>query len=145
MNIIFTEKDKKLEFSIIDYEFPLQKDMDNFDANWLTVKIDYSEGDSSASYTDNCILADELEAMTDGIENIVSGKETGIITDFMEPYLKFSLTKVGYIYAVQIRFVYDTTGSWKEIYISQGMDKNELCKMRDSFRTLCHSFPYRKV
>lgn len=143
MNITFTEKDKKLEFSIIGYEFPLQKGMDEFDANWLTVKIDYSEGDSSASYTDNCLLADELENMTEGIENIISGKETGIITDFTEPYLKFSLTKIDYTYAVQIRFVYDT--SWKEIYISQGMNKDELCKMRDSLRTLCNSFPYRKV
>lgn len=127
------------------YEFPMQKGMDEFDANWLTVKIDYSEDGHSASYTDNCLLADELEDLTEGIRDIISGKESRMILEFMEPYLKFSLTKVKDIYAVQIRFIYDTSEDWKEIYITQSMDKYELCKMRDIFQSLCDRFPVRKV
>lgn len=144
MSVIFKEGNKRIEFSIIDYEFSMQKGMDLFDANWLTVRIDYKDDNNSAVYTDNCLLADELESMISGIADVIDGKETGIITDFMEPYLKFSLTKAEDSYAVQLRFVYDTE-DWKEIYITQCMSVDELRNLKEELNVLSDEFPYREV
>ncbi len=41
MVVIFNENNKRLELSIVGYEFPLEKGMDEFDANWLIVQFDY--------------------------------------------------------------------------------------------------------
>lgn len=145
MGIVFFENKKRLEISILGYEFELSKGIDVYDANWLTVKFDYMSNEQVCSFTDNCLLANELEYLAISIKDIINGKETGIISDFIEPYLKFALTKVGDMYAVQIRFTYDTTGNWKEIYISQGMNREEICKMSDELQKLSNHFPFRKV
>ena len=56
MVVIFNENNKRLELSIVGYEFPLEKGMDEFDANWLIVQFDYYEDENFSSYTDNCLL-----------------------------------------------------------------------------------------
>lgn len=145
MSVVFREDDKKIELSIVNYEFPWQKGMDSFDADWLTVKIDYEDAEHSAVYTDNCLLASELESMVDSIKNVIDGKETGIIMDFLEPYLNFSLTKIDDLYAIQIRFVYDTIENWKEIYVSQGMSIAELKILHEELNALSEKFPHRNV
>lgn len=145
MSVLFQEKSKTLELSVIGYEYPIKKGMDIYDANWLTVKICYSGGGNSAVYTDNCLLTKELESLINDIEDIISGKESGFITDFLEPYLKFSLTKVNEIYALQVRFAYNTYGKWKEIYIAQGLNKEELSTILDKLYSMSKKYPYRNV
>lgn len=79
-----------------------------------------------------------------GKHNIISGSETGLITEFLEPFLKFAVTAVGSIYAVQVRFVYDTSHGWKDIYISQAMTLEELREINDHLKQLSAQFPVRK-
>ncbi len=147
MSLVFTEGEKKIEFNVINYEYPERvatEDYD-YDANWLTVEIAYSCGDDKNTYYDSCLLTSELIELIDRIDDLLAGKETGFITDFMEPYLKFSVTKVGDLFAVQIRFVYDTAdGQWKEIYVSQGVSFQELKSLSLAGRQLCERFPERK-
>jgi hypothetical protein len=145
MAVVFSENNKCLNLSILDYQFPVKKGMDNFDANWLTVKIEYTLNEESQTWTDNCLLSDELESLTEDIDAIIEDKETGMITEFMEPYLKFAITRVGDIFAVQIRFVYDTSDGWKEVYISQGMSRDELKKLNVGLRSLSEQFPFRNI
>lgn len=146
MNIVFKEGRKRLALSISGYEFSLKKDIDWYDANWLVVQVDYSDDDGEKTYTAPCLLTNELESLKDDIGDILQGEETGMITDFLEPSLKLSITRVDEFYAVQIRFVYEMSESgWKEVYVSQGMDKQGLQNLRDSFQALSNEYPVRET
>ena len=142
--ILFSDSNKNILFDIIDYEFNYFKKMDYYDANWLTVNIRYTDSNTDKSFTDNCILTYELENLVQQIDDIISGEESGLITEFMEPYLKFSVTKTKDIYAVQIRFVCDIAEEWKEVYVSQGMNINELTELRNGLDNLRKKFPERQ-
>lgn len=143
--VLFSDENKSLLFNISDYQFACSKEADYYDINWLTVSIKYSDDTMSESFEDSCILTYELDELIKEIDDIIEGKESGMISGFMEPYLKFSVTRVDDIYSVQIRFVYDTTESWSEVYITQGMNKDEFLKMRDGLDSLRKIFPVRQV
>ncbi|MCD7727070.1 MAG: hypothetical protein LUH57_01830 [Ruminococcus sp.] len=143
MSVMFTEGDKKIELSIFDYEFAAKKGMNEYDSNWLTVAIEYFDGVEHHSYTDNCLLADELESIVKNMKDILSGKETGMIADFIEPYLELAVTKVDDIYAMQIRFVYDTSDDWKEIYVSQGLTEEMYQGVCSDIEKMSKQFPVR--
>ena len=116
MSIIFEEGTKRLVFSITGYQFPLETVTNEYDANWLMVQVDYSDASVENTYIEPCILSFELESLVNDIRSIIQGKETGMITDFLEPNLKLLITKVGELYAIQVRFVYEMSDSgWKEI------------------------------
>jgi hypothetical protein len=143
MAVIITEGDKRLEFSIISYEFPFRRN-DEYDDNWLVIKIDYYEDGKLKTYTDPSILTFELEILIKDINGIMSGRKTSLITDFLENYLEFSVTKKGDIYAVQIKFIYDTMSEeWKEICVSQDMSLGELRLMNEGLKYYLYKFPYR--
>lgn len=152
MSVVFSESGKRgklLSLSIDGYEFDYSPDeitskTDKYDMNWLTVRIDYSENGKEYTYTDNCLLAFELHELTEDIDKIINGLETGFITENIEPFLRFAVTVAGGIYAVQVRFVYDTSHEWKEIYISQAMTLNELCETNEKLKELSRRFPAKR-
>ena len=142
MSISLTENNKRLELDVLGYEFPDAKG-DYYDANWLNVGIRYDDGSLSFRQVDSCLLAFELEELTETLDVILEGRESGTITDFMEPYLTFAVTRTEETYAVQLRFVYDTDGPWKEVSVCQGMDRRELQKMNDALKEMYQRFPRR--
>ena len=147
MSVKFTEENKHLEFHVLGYEFPEKgKKGDTYDANWLVVQIDYQDDQLTFSEKDTCLLSFELQDLTESIDDVLVGKETGLLMTFMEPYLTFAITQVGEVYAVQIRFVYDTSdGLWKDVYISQEMTLDELTNMNNGFKDLYKTYPYRET
>ena len=142
MSVTFTESGKRLELDILGYEFPDGKG-DMYDVNWLEVGVAYDDGSLSFRQKDSCLLAYELEELTEALDGIVEGRETGMIQTFMEPYLSFAVTRVGEVYAVQIRFVYDTSDGWKTIGVCQGMDLRELAEMNEKMKEMYQRFPRR--
>ncbi len=145
MPVILKGENKSLEFSVVGYQFLLEKEMDRFDANWLTVKILYTEDDRSVSWQDSCLLSDELADLAAWVEAALSEKETAFTSNFLEPYLEFSLRKTESLSVVQIRFVYDAAEDWKEVSVAQNMTREELCEMQEALRDLSRQFPYRNV
>jgi hypothetical protein len=63
----------------------------------------------------------------------------------MEPYLKFAITRASDIFTVQIRFVYDTSDGWKDVYIAQGMSREELKNLNAGLKSLSVQFPFRDM
>lgn len=143
MSIVFTENDKRLELSILGYEFPDAED-DYFDANWLNVGIHYDDGSLSFRQVDSCLLSFELAELTASLDAILEGRESGTITDFTEPYLTLAVTRAGELFAVQVRFVYDTDGPWKEVCVCRGLDRRELKEMNDALKEMYARFPRRE-
>lgn len=144
MSVIFTENIKRLELEILGYEFPDGRG-DMYDVNWLDVGFVYDDGSLSFRQKDSCLLAYELEELTEALDGIVEGRETGTIQTFMEPYLSFAVTRVGEVYAVQVRFVYDTDGPWKTVGVCQGMDRRELAEMNAELKAMFARFPRREA
>ena len=62
----------------------------------------------------------------------------------MEPYLSFAVTKAKDTYAVMIKFIYDGA-AWNDIYVCQGMNRQELTDLNDQFKALYEKYPYRKT
>ncbi len=146
MALLFSEGEKTLELDVEDYEFPekVPKDESDLDPNWLTLRITWTCGGERSTYFDSCLLAEELKGLAKDLEGVLAGRESGILPDFLEPYLRFSLTQVGELYALQVRFVYDTTGGhWKTVCISQGMDRRALEDLVREVRRLSERFPVR--
>ena len=144
MSVIFTENGKRLELDILGYEFPDGKG-DMYDVNWLDVGVAYDDGSLSFRQKDSCLLSYELEELTEALDGIVEGRETGMIRTFMEPYLSFAVTRVGEVYAVQVRFVYDTSDGWKTVGVCQGMDRRELAEMNAELKAMSARFPRREA
>ena len=142
MSITLTENDKRLELDILGYEFPDAED-DYFDANWLNVGIHYDDGSLSFRQVDSCLLSFELKELTETLDAILEGRETGTATDFMEPYLTLSVTRKGEGYDVQSRFVYDTGSPWKEVCVCQEMDSRELADLNTELKKMYARFPRR--
>ncbi len=142
MSITLTENDKRLELDVLGYEFP-DAEGDYFDSNWLNVGIRYEDGSLSFRQVDSCLLAFELEELTETLDAILDGRETGTATDFTEPSLTFTVTRTAETYAVQLRFVYDTGSPWKEVCVYQEMDRRELRKMNDGLKEMYARFPRR--
>ncbi len=145
MSITLTENGKRLELEILGYEFPEGGD-DEFHANWLEVGIAWEDGGLSFRQKDCCLLAFELEETIRALDAILEGRETGTIRTFTEPYLSFAVTRAGgELYAVQLRFVYDTSGPWKEVAVCQGMDRRELTDLNAGLKAMAEAFPRRKA
>ena len=64
MNI--RNQDKEIVFDIDSYQFPWEKPdgEGDYDANWLMVKITYSDYEGPQEYTDPCLLTWELATLS---------------------------------------------------------------------------------
>ncbi len=144
MSITLTENNKRLELDVLGYEFP-DAEGDWFDANWLNVGVVYDDGSLSFRQIDSCLLAFELEELTETLDAILEGREAGTATDFMEPYLTFAVTRTGERFDVQLRFVYDTGSPWKEVCVCQKMDRRALAELNDGLKEMSARFPRREA
>ena len=144
MSIIFEGNNKKLSFEIVGYEYFQKRGKDGDDLNWLKVRIFYSEDGKERFYEQNCLQTFELKEIATAFENVANGHETGYILEFLEPYLTIAITKPDEDCTVQIRFVYDMVdGDWKDIYVTQKLDNQQLHMMTKQFQDLCNKYPHR--
>ena len=144
MSITLTENNKRLELDVLGYEFP-DAEGDHFDANWLEVGVVYDDGQLSFRQVDSCLLTFELAELTEAVDAILAGRESGTITDFMEPYLTLAVTAVGETFAVQLRFVYDTEGQWKTVCVCDALDRRELTELNTELKAMYARFPKREA
>ena len=145
MAVAFSENNKRLVLDILGYQFPnINKSDDDYDSNWLTVSMAYSDEQLSFQQTDHCLLSFELRELIGAIDGILSGAETGYISDFLEPYLAFAATRTNDMYAVLIIFIYDVS-AWNDVYICQGMTRQELNDLNLQLKFLYEKYPYRST
>ncbi len=142
------DKNKTIEFGIIGYQFPnagRSKPNDpDYDANWLTVQVSYTEDGATASFQDSCVLTWELKEFADALSEIIAERETGYISDFMEPYLKFAVARAGDKYTFTIDFVCDVSdGEWKKVDATQLIDLEQLKAIRDEVKRYLSAYPAR--
>lgn len=140
------DRNKTIEFGILGYQFPdagCSKPNDpDYDANWLTVQVNYSEDGTTATFQDSCVLTWELKEFAEALAEIIADRETGYISDFMEPYLKFAVAKAGDKFTFTIDFVCDVSdGEWKKICATQFIDRGQLKAIQDEVKQYLTAYP----
>ena len=138
---------KEIVFDIDSYQFPWEKPdgEGDYDANWLMVKITYSDSEGPQEYTDPCLLTWELCGVIEELEKVINGEESFYVSDFLEPYLKFSFMKVGKDVGIGICFVYDTTdGIWKDHRLAEVFTMEETKDILEELKMLSKKYPIKE-
>ena len=137
--MLITENNKSLSFNITGYQYPdiksKKKDY-NYDANWLICEITYLEDSLREVYEDACLLTCELDEIIEGLSKVIDGEEGGYISEFLEPYLRISITNINDNIIITIHFVYEVSDkAWKKRKVSCAINKEDaakiLCELQD--------------
>ena len=145
--MIIRSKDTSLSFEIDDYQYPEHKSQEkgyDYDANWLEVAIQYSYHNEVEKYKDACLLTYELEELIDGLSEVIAGKESLYISDFMEPYLKFAIASTDGKILLGMEFVYEANKtSWRSHKVSEVITKESAEEIAEELRSMLARFPQR--
>ena len=145
--MLISEKNKRIDFNVIGYEFPHEKPLKkefNYDANWLNLKINYYDGKKDKTYIDNCLLTYELSDLINVFQKVINGNENSYISDFMEPYLSICITNVDEFIIFVFSFVYDTSGNkWSKISITAKWTMTEAKEKVKELKDMELEFPER--
>ena len=145
--MLISDKNKSIDFNIINYEFQREKSSEkgfNYDANWLIVKVAFSDKNTNKTYTDQCLLTYELSELVNALQQIINGSENSYISDFMEPYLSICITKVDKFIIFALSFVYDTIDEdWPTIEVTAKWTKEEAKDKLKELKDMELKFPER--
>lgn len=138
-----------LTFSVDAYEYPVieRKGNENeydYGANWLMVRITFFDGAKMQEKTDPCLLTEELQDLLNGVWSVLSGNKSIYISEFMEPYLKFSVarTEAGItIGCVFWQFL--SEDEWEEWGVSQTVTVEEASGIARELKAMSEKFPQR--
>ena len=140
-------KNERLSFDIDAYQYPEHKSQEkgyDYDANWLVVAVSYSNDKTSEEYHDACLLTYEFEDFIEGFSNVLAGKETLYISDFMEPYLKFAVAIADERILLGMEFVYEVNETtWKSRKISEVISMDRAKEIVEELRLMLSRFPQR--
>ena len=141
------ENNKSISFEVTDYEYPRYKSTESgfdHDANWLMVSVTYSDDTGIRKYRDACLLTTELEGLVLELSEVVDGKESLFISDFLEPYLKIIVSRANEKIVIGMEFVYDTSeGIWRSHRLSEVITKDSAYVMIDELKKMSTQFPKR--
>lgn len=145
--MIIKEKDQSISFEVTGYEYPRHKAADtgfDHDANWLMVSVTYADNTETRKYKDPCLLTTELECLISELSDIVDGKESLYISDFLEPYLKITAARANEKIVIGMEFVYDTSGDiWRSHRLSEVFTKESAYVIIDELKKMSVRFPER--
>jgi hypothetical protein len=82
----------KLE--IVDYQFP-DEEYEEYDSNWLLVRVSASLPAGAWTVTDPCLLTYEVARLADWLDAVATGSEAANETGFVEPNLWFQVVRPG--------------------------------------------------
>lgn len=109
-------KNSKSEFTmeIEGYAYPFAQD--DWDANWLQVKITIKDIENAIDFeqSDPCLLTMELVDLYEWLSNIEKSKKGETNLKFMEPNMSFSYTED--ILHIILRYAFNPSGNFEGIY-----------------------------
>lgn len=146
--MVIQDKNVKVEFRIVGYQFPdsphSKKNDFSYDANWLNIEIVYQNGIECNTYKDSCLLTYELKDTINDIQNLLTSKQTAFISEYMEPYLKFAVSKVDDKFNLILFFVYDTIdGEWLSFTVTETISREGLLSIKDELQSYLNQYPQK--
>ena len=146
--MLFTQDDKKLGLRVIGYQFPeITKNSLYDDGNWLDLEISYTANSQSNPSTriDACITTCEMQDLTNALLQILQGTQTQYVSDFLEPYLKISITKLAVKFQFDCSYCseIDKNDDWKTWEVSTLLDRNQVTELIDELTNTYATYPTR--
>lgn len=147
------KRDKRdIRMDIVDYQFfyrsvcPQLGAFDE-DANWLRVSILAHHEGAYHQFCDSCLLTTELTELAEQAQAALDGRVRRYKSDFMEPYLTFSIARrTPESYRVGLAFVIDTHfPDWKRVSVSEICSRERMLEIRDALAQMAQRFPVRYI
>ena len=108
------------------------------------VAVSYSNDKTSEEYRDACLLTYEFEDFIKGFSNVLAGKETRYISEFMEPNLKFSIEIADNKILLSMEFCAANETALKSRKVSEVITKERAKEIVEELRLLFARFPQRE-
>ena len=86
--MMLTNNNKSFELDVVSYQFPYIKN-DEYDSNWLNIKIKVKGLQKPWEVTDPMLLTFEVKQLAEWLEYLVENKKHAPELEFLEPNLKF--------------------------------------------------------
>ena len=145
--MLISGKDKSVDFNVIGYEFPQEKPSKkefNYEANWLKLEIIYHDQTTDSTYTDNCLLTNDLSDLINALQKIINGDQDSYMSDFFEPYLSVCITTVADFIILVFSYVYDTCDrKWSKITVTAKWTISEAEEKLKELKDIELKFPKR--
>ena len=146
--MLFTQDDKKLGLRVIGYQFPeITKNSLYDDGNWLDLEISYTANSRSNPSTriDACIETWDIDHLAKTLKQMLDGTQTQYVSDFLEPYLVISITKLADKFQFDCSYCYeiDKNDDWKTWEVSTLLDRNQVTELIDELTNTYATYPAR--
>jgi hypothetical protein len=147
--ILTSGGDTSFELHIVGYEFPTEEH-DDYDSNWLRVRIDVRLPRGGWTSTDSCLLTWEVSRLGTWLDAIAHGDVAEPEQDFIEPNLRFELLKTSSKH-LRIYFELECRPSWapsdgvamNDLWAEFEVTSDELKQAATSLRNQLKQFPVR--
>ena len=146
--MLLIQDDKKLNIKVVGYQFPkIGKNSHYEDGNWLNVEFTYMSNSQSNPRTsiDACIETWDVDHLAKTLKQLLDGTQTQYVSDFLEPYLELSITRVEDKFQFDCSYCYeiDKNDDWKTWEVSTLLDKNQVTELIDELTNTCATYPIR--
>jgi len=137
------------EMQVVGYQFP-HLEHEDYDSDWLNIKIRVTLAEGSWTSTDPSLLTWELASLAQWLESIAAGISVEPEEDFLEPNLRFELSKTD-PKRLRVYFELESRPPWspgdgaglEDLWAEFEINSEELRKAADSLRTDLIRFPVR--
>jgi hypothetical protein len=96
-------KGRRLELTLVGYEFPDEAD-DEWDANWLVVRISAADPPDAWTAEDPCLLTREVDELADWLDGAADPGAAVDDLEFEEPHLMLERVEVDGAGVVRVWF-----------------------------------------
>jgi hypothetical protein len=143
--------DGSFELTILGYQFP-QLATEEYDSNWLNIRVQVQHQRGRWSAQDACLLTYEAAALADWFEAIAVGREVEVERSFIEPNLLFQLraeragTRI-----LRVYFELELRPKWapydgapeEDLFLDLPAQPTQLTAAAESLRTQLARYPQR--
>jgi hypothetical protein len=139
-----------LELSIVGYEFPAIDD-DEWDSNWLEIKVSASSDRGSWTTIAPCLLTTEVATLADWLEALARQETEVREFDFIEPSVSFELVDNSDAVRLRAWFELEFRPRWapwkkvpeRDLCVDLTVTRDDLRAAAESLRTQLRGFPPR--
>ena len=89
-------------------------------------------------------MTNELEDIVRNMECILDSTQTAFISECLEPYFKFAVSKTDDKFVLILYFVYDVLdGKWQTFTVSETVNRDHLTEIYEELKAYSSRYPRR--
>ncbi len=148
--VLTGQNDHRLELSLLGYQFPTIDD-DEWDSNWLNIRISAINDQGSWTATDASLLTGEVGRLADWLQAIAENSDADAELDFIEPNLAFELVEANGLVRLRAWFELELRPRWapadevpaRDLCVDLTLSREDLRAAAEALRAQLRQFPAR--